>query len=169
MKTFLIITFKLQSIFHQEKWILLFDMLIRSKLNIMGTKAEVRMWVLRDECVWEKFTKTELKREKGAVIYVRDVENNAGGRRQTKVNLLCMLQLNKTPACLSVCLFKGRVPVLPSYRSNGITTSTSFRGGTSSSSCNRKTNLFVEVLVQQLVVDIAVVVVGFLQLQSHEV
>lgn len=69
-------------------------------------------------------------------------------------------------ASLPFCLFKGRVPVLPSYRSNGITTSTSFRGGFY---CNRKTNLFVEVLVQQLVVDIAVVVVGFLQLQSHEV
>lgn len=55
--------------------------------------------------MYEKsLVKQSLKREKGAVIYVREMENNAGGRRQTKVSLLCMLQLNKTPACLPACL-----------------------------------------------------------------
>lgn len=90
-----------------------------------------------------KFCKTEFKREKGAVIYVREIENNAGGWRQetAKVNLLCTLQLNKTPACLSVCLFKGSFTQLQKQWY-----SISFRGGTSSScSSNRNNNLVVEI------------------------
>lgn len=48
-------------------------------------------------CECEKsFVKQSFRREKGTVIYVRDVENNARGRRQPKVNLLCTLQQNKT-------------------------------------------------------------------------
>lgn len=48
----------------------------------------------------KKKKKAGLKRKKGAVIYVRVMENNAGGRRSTKVSLLCVLGLNKTPGCL---------------------------------------------------------------------
>lgn len=53
-------------------------MMMRFKINILGTKAGVGMWVLRDVCDCEKgFVKKEFKREKGAVIYVREIENNA--------------------------------------------------------------------------------------------
>lgn len=73
-------------------------------------------------CECEKcFVKQSFRREKGAVIYVRDVENNARGRRQPKVNLLCTLQQNKTSVCLN------GLPL--SFRSSD---SNSFRVGTSS-------------------------------------
>lgn len=66
-------------------------------------------------CVCErgKFSKTELKREKGAVMYVREVENNAGGRRHAKVSLLCMFELKKTPALPAVSLSVQSVQCLP--------------------------------------------------------
>lgn len=59
---------------------------MRFKINILGTKAGVRMWCRGTYvCVSvRKFCKTEFKREKGAVIYVREIENNAGGRRRRR-------------------------------------------------------------------------------------
>lgn len=62
------------------------------------------------DCVWEKFLKLDLKREKGAVMYVRETENNADGRRQTKVNLLCQAATEQD-AGSPACLFKGRMIV----------------------------------------------------------
>lgn len=59
-------------------------MMIRPKINILGTKAGVRMWCPGMYVCVRKFCKTELKRERGAVIYVREIENNAGGRRQRR-------------------------------------------------------------------------------------
>lgn len=65
------------------------------------------MWRAGVACVCECekvfFRETAFKREKGAVIYVRELQNNAGGRQETvKVSQLVMCA---TPACLSVCLF----------------------------------------------------------------
>lgn len=55
------------------------------------------------ECEKVFFRETAFKREKGAVICVRELQNNAGGRQETvKVSQLVMCA---TPACLSVCLF----------------------------------------------------------------
>lgn len=77
--------------------------MMRLKLNILGTKVDFDVGRV-GECeksLWrKKKKKAGLKREKGAVIYVRVMENNAGGRRGTKVSLLCVLGLNKTPGCL---------------------------------------------------------------------
>ena len=80
----------------------------RRKPNILRTKA-VGWDVGVKGCVCEKSWVKQLKREKGAVIYVREAENNAAGGRRTKVDLLCTLQLNKMSACLS----EGRTPALP--------------------------------------------------------
>ena len=94
--------------------------MMRCKLNILGTKAEVRMWVL-GACVWEKFSKTEFKERKGS-RHLRQRNGEQCWRQEADQGQLVMYAATERDV-KPACLFKGRMPCIPSCWSSGITRS----------------------------------------------